>query len=141
MESYIEKINNKILKKCKPEQAKRVKKIYLAVGGTFLGVGIAGFLGCFIAFMVLFFQFETDRALISWFIAIPFIILIVAGSVITRIGDMLLTQKGEICYHKAMLKKEVIEEAKRIKKVNHLNKKIAKLKAKTGNNNENGGQK
>lgn len=144
MESYIEKINNKILRKCSYEQAAKIKKLYLILGGCFLGLGILGFLGCFIAFFVLFFNFETENAMIFWFVAIPFILLIVTGSVITRIGDMLLTKQGLQSYEKALLKKAELKEAKRLKKVKHLNKKIAKLKTKMASNTnskEKGGEK
>lgn len=136
MENYIEKINNKILRKCSYEQAAKIKKIYLILGGCFLGVGILGFLGCFVTFFVLFFKFDTEKAMIFWFVAIPFMLLIITGSVITRIGDMLLTKQGLQSYEKALLKKAELKEEKRLKKVKHLNKKIAKLKTKMA-----GGQK
>lgn len=129
MENYIEKINNKILTKCSLEQARKIKRIYLIVGGTFLTVGLLGFIGCFIAFFLLFFKFETDTAMIYWFIAIPFILLIITGSVITRIGDMLLTTKGQASLQKAILKREIKEKEKKLKKVDHLNKKITKIKS------------
>lgn len=129
MENYIEKINNKILTKCSLEQARKIKRIYLIVGGTFLTVGLLGFIGCFITFFLLFFKFETDTAMIYWFIAIPFILLIIAGSVITRIGDMLLTTKGQASLQKAILKREIKEKEKKLKKVDHLNKKITKIKS------------
>ncbi len=40
--------------------------------------------------MVLFFKFKTDDAFIAWMVAVPFLVMIVAGSVLARIGDALL---------------------------------------------------
>lgn len=90
MESYIKKINDNVRAKHDEEGAQKIKKRYLIAGGVTLGLGLAGFVSSFITFMVLFFEYETDRAMTAWFVAIPFIIMIVAGSVLTRIGDMLL---------------------------------------------------
>lgn len=90
MEGYIKRINDKITKNNNEQKQKKIKKIYLLSGGLTLALGLAGFLASFISFIVLFFKFDTDRALIAWFVAIPFILMIVAGSVVTRIGDMLL---------------------------------------------------
>ncbi len=90
MESYIKKINDRVREKHGQDEAKKIKKRFLIGGGVTLGLGLAGFVGSFITFLVLFLVYETDKALISWFVAIPFIIMIVIGSVITRIGDMLL---------------------------------------------------
>ena len=90
MEVYIKRINDKITKNNNEQKQKKIKKIYLLSGGLTLALGLAGFLASFISFIVLFFKFDTDRALIAWFVAIPFILMIVAGSVVTRIGDMLL---------------------------------------------------
>ena len=90
MEGYIKRINDKITKNNNEQKQKKIKKIYLLSGGLTLALGLAGFLASFTSFIVLFFKFDTDRALIAWFVAIPFILMIVAGSVVTRIGDMLL---------------------------------------------------
>ncbi len=90
MESYIKKINDKIVNKHSIEEQKKIKKKYLLAGGLTLAIGLAGFVSSFITFIVLFLEFKTDNAMIAWFVAIPFILLIVAGSVVTRIGDMLL---------------------------------------------------
>ena len=90
MESYLKKINESVKAKNTPQEAIKIKKRFLIAGGITLGLGLAGFVSSFITFMVLFLSYETDRAMIAWFVAIPFIIMIVAGSVITRVGDMLL---------------------------------------------------
>lgn len=87
MEKYIVKINNKILRKNDIEKAKKIKKKFRIVGGVILAVGIAGFLAMFITFMVLFFKMHTEKAFSAWLIAIPFLILTVAGSVLARVGD------------------------------------------------------
>ena len=96
MEGYIKKINDRVIKNTSEDKQKRIKKRFLVSGGLTLGLGLAGFVSAFIAFIVLFLQFETDRALISWFVAIPFVIMIVIGSVLTRIGDMLLRPDGNV---------------------------------------------
>ena len=96
MEGYIKKINDRVIKNNSEDKQKRIKKRFLVSGGLTLGLGLAGFVSAFIAFIVLFLQFETDRALISWFVAIPFVIMIVIGSVLTRIGDMLLRPEGNV---------------------------------------------
>ena len=88
MERYIEKINKKLEEKDE-KHAKRIKNIILAVGGTVLAVGLAGFLASFVTFMVLFFKFKTDDAFVAWIVAVPFLVLLIAGAVVTRIGDAL----------------------------------------------------
>lgn len=90
MESYIKKINDRVRKKHNEEKAKKIKLAYLIAGGTTLGLGLAGFLASFITFLVLFLEHNTENAFTAWMVAIPFIIMIVVGSVLTRIGDMLL---------------------------------------------------
>ena len=90
MESYIKKINDRVRAKHNEEQAKKIKKIYLIAGGLTLGIGLAGFVASFITFFVLFFETKTEDAFVAWMVAVPFILMIVAGSVVTRIGDMLL---------------------------------------------------
>ncbi len=92
MEKYIKKLNEKILSKNDMEKAKKIKRRYQIIGGVILGLGMAGFIAMFIVFMVLFFKFKTDDAFIAWLIAIPFIPMIVAGSVFARIGDALVTK-------------------------------------------------
>lgn len=94
MENYIKKINDKVLEKNSIEEAKKTKARFLIAGGTTLGLGLAGFVSSFITFFVLFLSYETDRAFIAWLVAIPFILMIIAGSVVTRIGDMLLKVEG-----------------------------------------------
>lgn len=90
MEGYIKRINKKITTKYNQKEQEKIKKRYLVSGGLTLALGLAGFIASFISFIILFMKFETDRAMIAWFVAIPFILMIVAGSVVTRIGDMLL---------------------------------------------------
>ena len=90
MESYIKKINRRIVKKHDEEGQKKLKKIYLISGGVVLALGLAGLVAAVITFVVLFLKFETDEAMTAWFVAVPFMAMIVAGSVVTRIGDMLL---------------------------------------------------
>ena len=89
MEGYIQKLNDKALAKG-DKHAKKVKLTYQVVGGLILGIGLAGFVACFITFMVLFFNFQTDEAMTAWIIAVPFLILLVPGSVLTRIGDAMV---------------------------------------------------
>lgn len=92
MEKYIQKINDKLLEKDDIDEARKIKKKYQIIGGVLLAIGLAGFLALFIAFMVLFLYYKTDEAVTCWFIAIPFLLLLVPGSVITRIGDQLLPE-------------------------------------------------
>lgn len=99
MEKYIQKINNKITQNDNIEHAKKIKKTYQIVGGVILGIGVTGFLASFITFMVLFFDFKTDDAFVAWIVAIPFLIFIVAGSVLTRIGDALLPELKKTANH------------------------------------------
>ena len=93
MERYIRKLNEKLLKK-DVEQARKTVKVYRIVGYTLLGVGLAGFVALFIAFMVLFLKFQTESASTIWFIAIPFLLMLVPGSVLARVGDV-LTNKNQ----------------------------------------------
>ena len=90
MESYIKKINDNVRAKHDEKGGQKIKKRFLIAGGVTLGLGLAGFVSSFITFMVLFFEYQTDKAMTAWFVAIPFIIMLVAGSVLTRVGDMLL---------------------------------------------------
>ena len=109
MEKYITKINEKILSHNNLEEAKKIKKRYQIIGGVILGLGMAGFVGMFIMFMVLFFKFNTDDAFTAWLIAIPFLPMIVIGSVFSRIGDALL-QKQKDDKSDAPLVKEASEQ-------------------------------
>lgn len=90
MEKYIQKTNDRLLKKHGEEGAKKIKRKYQIAGGIVLGFGMVGFIASFITFLVLFFKMQTETAFIWWLIAIPFIIFVVAGSVISRVGDKLL---------------------------------------------------
>lgn len=90
MEKYIKKINDKLIEEDNIERARKVKKLYQTLGGVLLAVGLAGFVALFIAFMVLFLKFKTDDAFTCWLIAVPFLVLLIPGSVLARIGDALL---------------------------------------------------
>lgn len=94
MEKYIKKINAKLLQK-PIEEAKKTKKVYRCVGYTLLGLGLAGFAALFIAFMVLFLKYNTSAAVTCWFIAIPFLLMLVPGSVLARVGDVLKVDDEE----------------------------------------------
>ncbi len=91
MEKYIRKLNEKLLK-MDEEKAKQTKKVYRITGYVLLGLGLAGFAALFIAFMVLFFKFNTDSAVTCWFIAIPFLLMLIPGSVLARVGDVLASE-------------------------------------------------
>lgn len=95
MEKYIKKINDKLLAKQSLEEVKKTKKVYRVAGYTLLGVGLAGFVACFIAFMVLFLKFKTEDAFVAWIVAVPFLLMLVPGSVLARVGDMLLSDKQD----------------------------------------------
>ena len=103
MEKYIRKINNKLLAK-DIEEAKKWKKIYRTIGYSLLGVGLAGFAGCFITFMVLFFSFKTETAFTFWIVAVPLLLMLIPGSVLARVGDVLLTEDEH--QQKTKLKKD-----------------------------------
>lgn len=95
MEKYIKKINDKLLAKENIEEARKAKKIYRSVGYSLLGVGLFGFVGCFITFMVLFLEFKTETAFTFWIVAVPFLLMLVPGSVLARVGDVLLTENNK----------------------------------------------
>ena len=97
MEKYIAKINNKVLKKYDEEGQRKVKRKYLIGGGVTLGLGLAGFISAFLSFIILLLNYKTDQSMIAWIVAVPFILVFIVGSVLTRIGDKLLTEgyKGE----------------------------------------------
>ncbi|MBO5395051.1 MAG: hypothetical protein J6A28_04045 [Clostridia bacterium] len=90
MEKYITKTNDRLKKKYPEETVRKIKKRYCIVGGSILGVGLAGFLATFGCFIYYFLNAETETALSAWLYAIPFVILFIAGAVITRVGDQLL---------------------------------------------------
>jgi len=90
MEGYIKKINDRVLKKHDVPEAKKIKNRFRIIGGVILGAGLAGLIACVIAFAVHFVEGNTETAFTCWMIAIPFIVLFVAGSVVTRVGDQLL---------------------------------------------------
>lgn len=94
MEKYIKKLNDKLLRNNDLEQVKKTKKVYRIVGYVLLGVGLAGFVACFISFMVLFMKFKTEDAFVAWIAAVPFLLMLVPGSVLARVGDMLLIDEN-----------------------------------------------
>lgn len=106
MEGYIKKINHKVITKYDESKQKKVKKIYQIIGGIVVGLGAAGFIASFMAFMILFFHFQTDGAFTAWILAVPCVLLLTAGAVVTRIGDMLLRENVEIEYQKDLENKK-----------------------------------
>lgn len=96
MENYLKKINHKIAEHCTEEKAGKIKKNCLIAGSVVLVIGLAGFISCFVSFLVFFLRFETELAMTLWFIAIPFILCVVIGSIVTRIGDAILIEKMKI---------------------------------------------
>ena len=99
MENSLKKIHKKIAQNCTEEKARKIKKGCLIAGSILLVLGLAGFISSFISFLVLFLRLETETAMTLWFIAIPFILFIVIGSVVTRIGDSILIEN--IKFHNA----------------------------------------
>jgi len=112
MEKYIKKINDKLLAMEDKEKALKQKKVYKIVGYSLLGVGLAGFVACFIAFMVLFLKFQTESAFTLWIIAIPFLLILVPGSVLARVGDVLINEDKKEKVEKLNLTEEKKEEIK-----------------------------
>lgn len=112
MEGYIKKINHKVISENDENKQKKIKKTYQIIGGVVLGVGIAGFLASFITFMILFFHFKTDEAFTAWIVAVPFVLMLVGGSVLGRIGDMLLKDFVEREYELDQKRKEEKRERK-----------------------------
>lgn len=96
MENYLKKINHKIAEHCTEDKARKIKKNCLIAGSIILVIGLVGFISCFVSFLVLFLRFETELAMTLWFIAIPFILCVVIGSIVTRIGDAILVEKLKI---------------------------------------------
>lgn len=92
MEKYIAKINNKVLSKHDEVNQKRIKRLYLSIGIPVLTIGVAGFLVSFITFFVFFMDAKTDESMTAWILAVIFMVVFVAGAVVTRIGDKLLTE-------------------------------------------------
>lgn len=125
MEKYIQKINDKLVTE-DIEKARKTKKMYQTVGGLLLAVGLAGFVALFVAFMILFFSFKTDNALTCWFITIPFLVMLVPGSVLARIGDALLPDDKETERKKRWIKykkdKEMLKQQKELEKELQSNK-------------------
>ena len=125
MENYIKKFNHEIITKNDEKKQRKVKNVYLSVGSIVLSIGALGFLASFVTFMILFFDFRTDEAMMAWVIAIPFILMIVAGSVVTRVGDMLLKDFVEQEYQQDQKKKKatkqkdeiIIEEKQHVEKI------------------------
>lgn len=116
MEGYIKRLNHKVLKKYDEEGQKKVKRKYQLLGGFILGTGLAGLVASFVTFMILFFKFETDQAMIAWIVAVPFLLMIVAGSVLSRIADMLLKDIVEKEYQADKERKKTKKDKKKNKK-------------------------
>ena len=110
MENYLKKINHKIAEHCTEDKARKIKKNCLIAGSIILVIGLVGFISCFVSFLVLFLRFETELAMTLWFIAIPFIICVVIGSIVTRIGDAILVEKIKIENHKIDANSEETKE-------------------------------
>lgn len=89
MEKYIQKLEARLDKKHSPQHAAKIKKRFLIVGGVVLSVGLAGILAAMICFAIFFVQGDTDTALTCWLIAVPFVIVFIAGAVVARVGDKL----------------------------------------------------
>ena len=119
MENYLKKINHKIAEHCTEDKARKIKKNCLIAGSIILVIGLVGFISCFVSFLVLFLRFETELAMTLWFIAIPFILCVVIGSIVTRIGDALLVEKLKI-------ENQKIEENSEETKENAVEKDLAK---------------
>lgn len=115
MERYIQRINDKVILKHDEEGRQKIKKRYLYIGMPILIAGLVGFLASFITFIVLFLNYQTDAALTAWVIAVPFILMAVAGSVITRIGDQLL-REGLSSKAQEKLKEDAVLKDKELEK-------------------------
>lgn len=89
MEKYIRKIEERLDRKHSPSQAAKIKKRFLVVGGIVLTIGLVGILAAMICFAVYFVGGDTDTAFTCWIIAVPFVIVFIAGAVVARVGDKL----------------------------------------------------
>ncbi len=122
MENYIKKINDRLIESGNTQYAKRVKFIFQLTGGLTIAIGLAGFLASFITFLVLFLKFKTDDAFIAWIVAVPFLVLIIIGSVLARIGDTLLPKdKTKYDGFKESFKELNFKEKSRAKKIDNQN--------------------
>lgn len=126
MENYLKKINHKIAEHCTEDKARKIKKNCLIAGSIILVIGLVGFISCFVSFLVLFLRFETELAMTLWFIAIPFILCVVIGSIVTRIGDAILVEKLKI-------ENQKIDENSEETKENAVEKDITKDSAEENN--------
>ena len=108
MENYLKKINHKIAEHCTEDKARKIKKSCLIAGSIVLVIGLVGFISCFVSFLVLFLRLETELAMTLWFIAIPFIICVIIGSIVTRIGDAIFIENQKI--HSEDLKDKDIDK-------------------------------
>ena len=87
MEKYIQKIESRLNKKYSSEKVEKIIKRFLTVGGIVVVLGIIGILAAMICFSVFFVQGDTDTALTCWIIAVPFVVVLIAGAVVARVGD------------------------------------------------------
>ena len=92
MEKYIAKLEARLSAKHSQEKVKKIKRNYRIAGGVVLGVGLIGFCVMFALYLHNFLNAETETAFTYWLYEIPFVILIVCGAVLARIGDRLLKE-------------------------------------------------
>ena len=116
IEGYIKRINHACITKHDEAGQKKIKKFYQVLGGVILGVGMGGFISSFITFLILFLDFKTDAAMIAWIVAVPFMLMIVAGSVLARVGDMLMRDFVESEYQEDKARKKELKEKRHEKK-------------------------
>ena len=118
MEKYIQKIESRLDKKHHPEQAAKIKRRFLVVGGIVLAIGIVGILAAMICFAVFFVGGDTDTAFTCWIVAVPFVIVFIAGAVVSRVGDKL--QKSAMARVQESKRKafEMEEKAKKTEEEN-----------------------
>lgn len=116
MEKYIHKIEERLDKKHSPAKAAKIKKRFLVVGGIVLAIGLAGILIAMICFSMYFVGGDTDTALTCWIIAVPFVIVFIAGAVVARVGDKMKNNalaKTKVAQDEAVVKEVVQSEQKK----------------------------
>lgn len=109
MEKYIQKIESRLDKKHSPEKASKIKKRFLVVGGIVLAIGLAGILAAMICFALYFVQGDTDTAFTCWIVAVPFVVVFIAGAVVARVGDKLKNSANVKKKYKLVVAKKVVE--------------------------------
>lgn len=96
MEGYITKLEGRLTKKYPIERVKKIKRNYRIIGGCVLGAGLVGLFVMFGLYLYNFINAETKAAFNAWLYAIPFVLLIVAGAVLCRVGDRLLKEETPV---------------------------------------------